>query len=151
MYVYIPPIPPAGRFAHHPINSSPSNILIPAYNTLSEAAELGFPSRQHISSGSISWRFAIAKTGGYGANAVCSQLLRCFLCCSSDSDPLARCKSTRVSTTCLRSNRGPLRQSCRLGRSQSWYREVGGEGTGMGELVGFQKPKDERLNIRTIF
>lgn len=143
IYVYTSPIPPAGHSAHHPINSSPSKILIPAYNTLLEAAELGFPSHQHISSGSISWRFAIATSGGYGANAVCSQLLKCFLCCSSGSDPLARCKSTRVPITCLRSNRGPLRQSCRLGRSQSLYREVGGEGTRMGKLVGFQKPEDE--------
>jgi hypothetical protein len=137
IYVYTSPITPAVHSAHHPINSSPSKILIPAYNTLSEAAELGFPSHQHISSGSISWRFAIATTDGYGANAVCSQLLKCFSCCSSGLDPLAGCKSTIVPTTCLRSNRGPLRQSCRLGRSQSLYREVGGEGTRMGELVRF--------------
>lgn len=142
--MYVPPLSfPQATLPTKPLIQAHPRSLFTTYNTLSEAAELGFPSHQHISSGSISWRFAIAMTGGYDANAVCSQLLKCFLCCSSGSDPLARCKSTRVSTTCLRLNRGPLRQWCRLGRSQSLYREVGGEGTRMGKLVGFQKPENE--------
>jgi len=58
-------------------------------------------------------------------------------------DPLAGCKLTRVSITCLRSTRGPLRLLCRLGRSQSLHRGVGGAGTRKGKLVGFQKLKNK--------